>query len=189
MTTNSREAVRALVAEWDAMADACAEGNEYGEGAAQAFRECARQAMEALTAEPPVEGGAVCNRDCDCVGDCKMGLDQAPALTAAGVAQGGGEAVANLDRVYRGLRAAWEAEGRGLAEGSHAADLHSWANDVYAAWLRSLSTPAAVGGDASFEAWFDPYWRLWRNYPENPNVARLRRAWEAAIAAEQGDGR
>lgn len=38
----------------------------------------------------------------------------------------------------------------------------------------------APSATADVEAWLDRDWPLWRNDPSNPNVARIRRAWDAA---------
>lgn len=40
-------------------------------------------------------------------------------------------------------------------------------------------------GAVDFEAWLDRDWPLWRNNPDNPIIARLRRAWDAGLTAAQ----
>jgi hypothetical protein len=62
---------------------------------------------------------------------------------------------------------------------------------IYSAMLAAAPQPPAqpsADAEDDFTEWLDNDWPLWRNDPNNPNVARLRRAWIAARAAE-GDGK
>jgi Lar family restriction alleviation protein len=55
-----------------------------------------------------------------------------------------------------------------------------WQRETRELYSHPAPQPEAQAGADDFEQWLDRDWPLWRNDPANPNVARCRRAWDAA---------